>query len=216
MAYYQLTGVGAVSIIGSLLLLLPIQGTYSNFIDQPIVHEVDASLGPLEINDHYSLEEKAGDAQLPFNFLSVYENFIDTERDCEFCVRVEYIPGPEGVAGMAFKNDKGLDLSTAKKLTFYVMGLGGGEVVKFYAAGKKVDSTEDSIKGLFKNVNFDKTTQDVTLSKNWKKIEIDLSNSDLRGITHPFGFEMSKEKNGPDSVIYLKGVRYEFDQATTP
>ena len=112
LAYYQITGLGIISVIGGLLLFLPIYETYNNnFIDRSIVQKVDASLGPIEINHLYSLEEKAGDAQLPFSFLSVHEDFIDTERNCEFCILVKYIPGPEGAAGIAFKNDNGIELS---------------------------------------------------------------------------------------------------------
>ena len=188
----------------------------SDLGDHPLVHEVGASLGPLEIDSLYSFDERAGDAQLPFGHLKVYDGFIDTERNCEFCIRVEYVPGPEGVAGMAFKNEQGFDLSTAKKVTFYAMGQDGGEVIKFKAAGKKVDKKEISDMEIFKNVKFDKTTKDVTLTKDWKRFEIDLSNSDLKGITHPFGFEISKDKNNADSVFYIKGVKHDFDPATDP
>ena len=96
------------------------------------------------------------------------------------------------------------------------MGLDGGEVVKFKAAGKKVNKEDATGLEIFNNVKFDKTTKDVTLTKTWKKLEIDISNSDLTGITHPFGFEISKEKNKPDSVIYLKAVNYEFNPSTNP
>lgn len=216
LACYQITGVGAVSIIGVLLFFLPILG----IIDKPLIdsqsHEVNALSGPLEIDHLYSFDEMAGDAQLPFSFLRVQDSFIDTERDCEFCIRVEYVPGPGGVAGIAFRNDQGLDLSTAKKVTFYAMGLDGGEVVKFKAAGKKVDKKDVSDMEIFNNVKFDRTTEEVTLTKNWKKLEIDISKDDLNGITHPFGLEISKEKNKPDSVVYLKGVKYEFEPATNP
>lgn len=214
-AFYQITGVSAVSIIG-VLLFFPVLG----IIDKPLAdsqsHEVSALLGPFEIDHLYSFDERAGDALLPFGFLRVHNSFIDTERDCEFCIRVEYIPGSGGVAGIAFRNDKGLDLSAAKKVTFYAMGGEGGEIVKFKAAGKKVDKNGVEDTEIFNNVKFDKTTEEVTLTKNWKKLEIDLSKDDLSGITHPFGLEISKEKNKPDSVVYLKGVKYEFEPATNP
>ena len=216
LAYYQLAGVGAISIIGVLLLSLPMQETnYTKFVNHPIVPEVGAALGPLEIDQHYSLDERAGDAQLPFGYLKVHDGYIDTERHCEFCIRVEYVPGPGGVAGMAFRNDIGFDLSTAKKVTFYAMGQDGGELIKFKAAGKKVN-TEVSDEEIFKNVKFDKTTKVVTLTTDWKRFEIDLSNSDLRGITHPFGFEISKDHNKADSVVFIKGVKYDFEPATNP
>jgi len=217
LACYQISGVGAISIIGVLLFSLTTQGTdYTKFADHQIVPEVDASLGPVEIDQHYSFDERAGDAQLPFGFLKVHDGFIDTERNCEFCIRVEYVTGPEGVAGMAFKSDQGFDLSTVKKVTFYAMGQDGGEVIKFKAAGKKVDNKEVSDIEIFKNVKFDKTTKEVTLTTDWKRFEIDLSNSDLNGITHPFGFEISKDKNKADSVIFIKGVKYDFEPATNP
>ena len=217
LAYYQIAAVGTISIIGILLISLTTQGTdYTKFGDHLIVHEGDASLGPVEIDSLYSFDERAGDAQLPFGYLKVYDGFIDTERNCEFCIRAEYVPGPQGVAGMSFKNDRGFDLSTVKKVTFYAMGQEGGEVIKFKAAGKTVDKKEISDTEIFKNVKFDKTTKEVTLTKDWKKMEIDLSKSDLKGITHPFGFEISKDKNNAGSVIYIKGVKYDFDPATNP
>lgn len=217
LACYQIAGVGIISIIGVLLLSLPSQGTFSTrFGDHPIVPEVDAALGPLEIDQHYSLDERAGDAQLPFGYLKVHDGFIDTERHCEFCIRVEYVPGPGGVAGMSFKNDVGFDLSTVKKVTFYAMGQDGGEVIKFKAAGKKVDQEALSNNEIFKNVKFDKTTKEVTLTTDWKRFEIDLSNSDLNGITHPFGFEISKDYNQAGAVVFIKGVKYDFEPVTNP
>lgn len=215
-AFYQITGVSAISIIGVLLFLLPVLGIIDTPFEDNQLHEVSALSGPLEIDHLYSFDERAGDALLPFSFLSVHDSFIDTERDCEFCIRVEYFPGPEGVAGIAFRSDKGLDLGTATKVTFYAMGLDGGEVVKFKAAGKKVDKKGVPDAEIFNNVNFDKTTEDVTLTKNWKKLEIDVSKEDLSGITHPFGLEISKEKNKPGSVVFLKGVKYEFLPTTNP
>lgn len=217
LASYQITGVGAISIIGVLLFFLPIFGIFdNNFNGNSLVPKVGASSGPLELDHLYRFEEKAGDAQLPFGFLNVHDSFIDTENHCEFCIRVEYKPGPSGVAGMAYRSDEGFDLSSAKKVTFYAMGKDGGEVIKFKAAGKTADKKEISDKEIFKNVKFDKTTKEVTLTKEWKRMEIDLSKSDLKEITHPFGFEISKAKNNEDSVIYIKGVKYDSDPVTNP
>ena len=214
LTYYSIVAVCGVSTI-LFLLLLPSdsENSVNQFKEPPLISEVEATSAHPQIDHQSSLSARAGDAVSPKKYLIVYDSFIDTERHCEHCIRIEYVPGPEGVAGMAFQNEQGLDFKPFKKVTFYIMGLEGGEVIKFKAAGKTVDSSKVSSKEIFKNVKFDKTTKDVTLSKDWKKMEIDLSNSDLKEITHPFGFQLSNDKNKANTVFYLKGVTYDLDDA---
>ena len=214
LVYYQIIAVCGVSTILFLLLLTSdSENSVNQFIEPPLISEVEATSAHAQIDQQYSLSVRAGDAVSPKKFLIVHNSYIDVQRHCEHCIRIEYVPGPEGVAGMAFQNEQGLDFGLFKKVTFYIMGLDGGEVIKFRAAGKTVDSSKVSSNEIFKNVKFDKTTKDVTLTKDWKKMEIDLSNSDLKGITHPFGFQLSNDKNKANTVFYLKGVTYELDDA---
>ena len=185
--------------------------------------KAEAAILPLMIRDRFTAKQMAGDAVSGSQFLKINEEFLDPENHCEFCTRVEYVPGPEGVAGFSYEDLIGLDLSGAKRASFWVMGEEGGEKIKFKLAGKSLDKIEDKpgklksklTKSIFKSERFALTTEEVTLGDDWKKYEVDLSDVDLEEITHPFAFELSK--NGVEKqVLYIKGVIYDDEPAADP
>jgi hypothetical protein len=167
------------------------------------------------VRDRFHEKKIAGDA----NNIKVNEDFVDPERHCEFCTLVEYRPGPRGVAGFAYENDAGLDLTGAKKLRFWMMGEEGNEKIKFKIAGKRSpdniqDRPPDSspnrpTDSIFESESFALTTEEVTLANDWRRYEVDLSGVSLDDITHPLGFELSKGNGAQKQLIYIKGLVFE-------
>jgi len=184
------------------------------------VQEAQAQALPLVVRDRFTAMQMAGDGEAGSRFLKVDEEFIDPENHCEFCTRVEYVPGPQGEAGFSYEDVTGLDLSGSKKARFWVMGEEGGEKIKFKLAGKSLDKIQDRLgrltdrltDSIFKTERFALTTEEVSLDNQWKKYEVDLSGVDLKGVTHPFAFELS-ENGAQKQVIYLKGVVYDDEPA---
>lgn len=199
--------ISLVAVLSSALLLVGPFSIGSIFPAKHDGHEAEAQALPLIVRDKFKEKQLAGDAVAGSKFLKVNEEFVDPENHCEFCTRVEYVPGPEGVAGFSYEDMTGLDLSGAKKVRFWVMGEEGNEKVKFKLAGKSLDKIQSKLtKGIFKTERFALTTNEVTLDDDWKKYEVDLSGVDLKRITHPFAFELS---GGQKQILYIKGVIYD-------
>ena len=205
----------ATVLAGSLFLV----GPYSISISIPkqdSAQEAEAATLPLMIRDRFSENDLAGDAEAGSRFLKVNEDFVDPENHCEFCTRVEYTPGSQGVAGFSYEDLRGLDLSNAEKASFWVRGEEGDEKITFKLAGKSLDKIEEELgtrpsepaNEIFKNERFALTTEQVTLDDKWKKYEVDLSGVDLREITHPFAFELEGNR-GQEQVMFIKGVVYD-------
>lgn len=179
------------------------------------VQEAEAAALPLNVLDSPNTIDMAGDAAS--GSLNVDEDFVDPEHHCEFCTRVEYIPGPQGLAGLAFQGTNALDFTGAKKVRFWVMGEEGDEKVTFKIAGKSAGNQANKLaKGIFKNEKFALSTQEIKLGNDWKKYEVDLGGTDLRGITHPFGVELAKGSTGKPQVVYIKGVVYDTEAPQNP
>jgi hypothetical protein len=197
-------------IAGSLFLALPLSG-----VDLSIAQTAEAGRLPMEVRDVFKLENKMGDANRGSAYVKSEQDFVDPDNHCEFCLRVEYIPGPDGKAGLAYGIDKGLDIKDAKRLTFFVKREKGGEKVRFKAAGKDFESYQLG-KGLVKSQKFAAKTSDITLGTNWEKYEIDLDKADMIKITQAFGFDFDRPSNGKPMIFYLKGVTIDTDTAKAP
>jgi hypothetical protein len=207
----------AVSVIAVLASSLMLIGVFS--LDSIVlstghdnhVQEAGAQALPFEVRDRFNEKKIAGDA----NNIKVDEDFVYPEKHCEFCTFVEYRPGPQGVAGFAYENDAGLDLTGAKKVRFWLMGEEGNEKIKFKIAGKRSpDNIQDRppnrpTDSIFESESFALTTEEVTLANEWRRYEVDLSGVSLDDITHPFGFELSKGNGAQKQVIYIKGLVYD-------
>jgi hypothetical protein len=112
-----------------------------------------------------------------------------------------------GFGGVAWQNPAnnwgdqpgGLDLSGAKKLTFWARGEDGGEVVSFklgiLGQDKKFPDSDHA------------ELPDVTLTTDWKQYSIDLSGKDLHCIETGFVWVMAA--NGKPVTFYLDDVQYE-------
>jgi len=205
--------VSVVTVLGGSLMLLGVFSLDSIILSKARdyqVQEAGAQALPLEVRDRFGEKKLVGDA----NNIKVNEDFIDPENHCEFCTLIEYQPGPRGMAGFAYENDTGLDLTGANKVRFWIMGEQGNERVKFKIAGKSYDNIEDRrpnrpTNSIFESERFALTTEELALANDWRRYEIDLTGVNLDNITHPFGFELSKGNGPQKQVIYIKGLVFD-------
>jgi hypothetical protein len=173
--------------------------------------------------------ERAGDAMHGNNYLKTFSTVVDEE--C--CNSIQYTPGPQGVAGISYEANQTLDLAGAKRVVFFVKGERGGERISFMAAGSSNFpqtpepsgalstipplSASQARTDIFEDKNFSKVTEDLVLSNDWTRYQINLNGTDLTRITNPFGFVVSKDNNVGRAVTFsLKGVTYDTKSATDP
>lgn len=178
-----------------------------------LIRESEAVHFPLEITQFYKDFDIEGGSDSESGNLKIYQNVIDTERNCEFCIAFVYTPSTIGKTEVAFSSHvKGYDLSGAKKVTFYAMGDKGDEVVTLKIAGKKkiINGIEE------KSKDYAVSTKPTKLEKQWQKLEIDLSNSDLNDVTYPFALQFKDVKKGEPVVVYLKWIMFESTASTNP
>ncbi len=157
------------------------------------------------------------DAKIPTSFL-LNSEFVDPDNNCDFCTLVNYTPATEHVAAIAYKTDN-LDLTNSKRVVFFAMGQKGKESISFLAAGKPEaarSTGENSNQSfIFPGISFSVLAPNITLSKDWKRYEINLYGVDLRNITYPFGFAI-KAKSSENLAFYLKGVTFDDKFALNP
>lgn len=128
------------------------------------------------------------------------------------CIKVSYSPGPAGFAGIYWQNlpdnwgdrpgnnyaNRGLS-----KLTFWAKGLVGNEVVEFKAGG--IDTA-----GKKHRDSFTATTGRKTLSKEWRRYEIDLRGMNLASVIGGFCWVVSRDHNPAGRVtFYLDDIQIE-------
>jgi hypothetical protein len=146
------------------------------------------------------------------SYAQVQENVIDTRRHCEFCTVVELRQGSSNDAvDVSWSALRNFNIEGAKKVTFYVMGEEGDESIVFKGAGKKVDRLLDGKPS--KVLDFDVKTKPVKLSKEWQKLEVDLSGANMRGVTNPFGVGLEEGQNTGPVRIFIKGMILEDEPA---
>ena len=165
--------------------------------------------------------------------LTAISGAMTLDGGCEMCTLVKYIPGTTGIAGISFKSSTAQDLTGATRIVFFVKGELGGENVKFVALGKPSGSSLPPTVP-FTNLHFGVISQTSTLSNNWQRYQLSFNNSDLTGITDPFGIIVTKNRNQipPSSpstnrpppndkdpnhiVFFLKGVTIDTNPAVNP
>lgn len=115
-----------------------------------------------------------------------------------------------GWAGMVWQHpagnwgdkDGGFDLSRYKVIRFWARGEAGGESIdKFFVGGitgQMFDGDTDEV-----------ILTPVTLAKEWKLYEIDLSAADMRHMIGGFGFGVNADANAGPITFYLDEIRFE-------
>lgn len=149
-----------------------------------------------------------GDAKLNQGYFHIDESVVDTEHSCEFCTYITYTPGPTGIAEVTYSDVVPHDFSGSKKMTLMIMGINGGEHVSFDVAGKHAEGSND--------IHFATKTSPVTLSKAWKKVEIDLTGVNLTGITDPIKIHLTKPTQKESVSFYIKHILFDTNNAINP
>lgn len=167
---------------------------------------------PLSVKDVFKYRERGGDAIGGSSYFRMDEEFVDAENHCDFCMALEYTPGPNGRAIVALWNSEPLDLGGAKKLVFSARGEKGGERLVTFAAGSGAGgrlaegSTSLESSGL-EGVRFS-GSKNLTLTAQWQRYEIDLENADLSKVTHAFAFEILKGIEDEKQVAYIDSIYF--------
>ncbi|MDD5065798.1 MAG: hypothetical protein PHF84_02000 [bacterium] len=95
----------------------------------------------------------------------------------------------------------GYDLTKASKISFYARGENGNEVVEF----KMVTAKEQNL------LASSKVSRKITLTKEWKKYELDLSNTEYKDISGGLGFVIHTRDNREGVIFYLDDIAYTRD-----
>jgi hypothetical protein len=157
---------------------------------------------PRSVKDVFKYREKGGDAIGGSSYFRMDEEFVDAENHCDFCIAVEYTPGPNGKAFVALWNSEPLDLYGADKLVFSARGEKGGERLVTFAAGSGAGGLLGEEGGMFA------ASKDLILTEEWQRYEIDLESADLSKVTHAFAFEILKGNEGEKQVAYIDSIYF--------
>lgn len=124
------------------------------------------------------------------------------------CIKIGYsakLSQGNGWAGIYWQNpannwateNKGFDLTGAKKLEFYIKGEKGGEIIDNFKLGGITGTYPDTA-----DVSFGP----IILTKSWKKYEIDLKGYNLSHIIGGFCFVLTAESNPEGCIFYLDEI----------
>jgi hypothetical protein len=69
---------------------------------------------------------------------------------------------------------------------------------------------------LFPGKAFARTTEEVAITDDWKKYEIDLTGVDMASTENPFAIEIMKKSGNAKQVFYVKGITFDTEHATEP
>ena len=138
--------------------------------------------------------------------IAVDEKCTTSPHSGSSCLKIQY-KAPDNFGGVVWQDpandwgddDGGLNLTGAKKLTFWARGENGGEKVEFKFG------LLDKTKKFFDTANGDTT---VTLTKDWTQYTIDLADKDMSKDPSP-GFCWVLGGQGVPVTFYLNDVQYE-------
>ena len=143
--------------------------------------------------------------------LHVDEASTDDPADGKTCVKITYnAKGAQGAgwAGMYWQQPVnnwgnkfgGYDLSGVKRLTFWVRGAHGGEVISEFKVGGISGKFEDSGSARI---------GPVVLTAQWQQLSIDLTQANLQRVMGGFAWSASRFDNRNGMTFYLDEIRFE-------
>jgi exo-beta-1,3-glucanase (GH17 family) len=152
--------------------------------------------------------------------ISIYECDRTNPHNGEMAIRVSFSPtGTEGWAGIYWQDPAdnwgqlpgGYDLTGAGRLTFWVRGDQGGEVVEFLVGGlgESTDPYGDTIQPA-------RLTGPIILSDTWQQVEISLAGADLSRVIGGFAWVAGRCYNSEPITFYIDDVVFDFDPAPEP
>ena len=124
------------------------------------------------------------------------------------CLKITFMAeGHIGWAGVSWQNpannwgefDGGYNLTKAKKVSFWVRGEKGGEIVEFKIGGTAANYPDSE----------NLTSGPLTLKNEWTQYVLDLSAADLFYISCGFGLVVKQDSNPKGCVFYIDDVKYE-------
>ena len=152
--------------------------------------------GDVSMDDKYMGEKHAGSTSI---------KFVYTAKKSQ----------GQGWAGVFWQNPAnnwgskkgGFDLTGLNKLSFWIKGAKGGEVIdKFTVGGIKgtyPDSTEVSI-------------GPVELTSEWQPVTINLAGKDLSYINGAFNWVANADSNPEGATFFIDDIKFEFDPSLKP
>jgi outer membrane protein OmpA-like peptidoglycan-associated protein len=158
-------------------------------------------------HDHYVPSGYMGDSNMILSGA-----YVPTHDGSGPCLRVNYRPsGAMGWSGVYWQQpannwadipgNAGYDLRGASRLTFWARGDKGGEKIHEFRIGGIVGRYPDSDAA---------SIGPITLSQDWKRYEIDVSDKDLRHIIGGFGLFVNKYDAPNGMVFYLDDIAYDL------
>jgi hypothetical protein len=157
--------------------------------------------------NHYVPSGWMGD----FGDIKVNDRWMENSYSGTTSIRIEYLPRRSqgaGWMGIYWQNPAnnwgskkaGFDLTGAKKLSFWVRGEKGGEIISEFKMGGITGEFSDSDSA---------GIGPAMLTQEWKKYEIDLRGKDLSHIIGGFCLSANAEDNPNGFVVYLDDIKYE-------
>jgi len=157
--------------------------------------------------NHFSPSGWMGD----YGDIRIDDRSTDDPADGKTCIKITYSAKRSqgaGWAGMYWQQPDnnwgnrfgGYDLSGKKRVTFWVKGAQGGEVIAEFKVGGISGTFEDSGSAHI---------GPVVLPDHWEQLAIDLSNVDLKHITGGFAWSASADQNRQGMAFYLDEIRFE-------
>jgi len=158
-------------------------------------------------NNHYAPSGWMGDS----GDLQIDDGSQDSPKSGTACLKIFYsAKGSKGAhwAGIFWQDPAnnwgtlpgGFDLSHYKKMTFWARGAKGGEKITEFKVGGITGQNGDSDSS---------SIGPVSLTKDWKKFTIDLSNKNLSHIIGGFGWSANHDDNPQGITFYLDDIRFE-------
>lgn len=158
-------------------------------------------------NNHYIPSGWMGD----FGDIKLNDSWMENPHSGTSCIKVEYTPKRShgaGWIGLYWQNPAnnwgskkaGFDLTGAKKLTFWVRGEKGGEVISEFKMGGITGEFSDTASA---------GIGPAMLAKEWKQYEIDLKGQDMSHIIGGFCLSANGDDNPEGFIIYLDDIKYE-------
>lgn len=147
--------------------------------------EAGRSFEPFVLDSRFFPSGWMGDGKYGEKHLTLESVSSDVNGEQKIALRVEYLPGPEGWAGVYWQHpdgnwggQPGLSLVGAREIVFLARGVNGGEVVEFKSGG---------IRGQYSD-SFEKSLGKMSLTKEWKTYRIDLQGEALSNVIGAFAW----------------------------
>jgi len=156
--------------------------------------------------NHYAPSGWMGD----FKSIRFSDGWPKNAHSGSTCIKITYDPTKQSAQGWAgiywqepannWGNQPGFDVTGATKLTFWIRGEKGGEVISDIFVG--------GIDGVYPDTA-SVAVGPIDLSTEWEKFEINLEGQDLSSIAGGFGWSTSASENPDGVVFYLDDIRFE-------